>query len=231
MRLTGNIESFLAVRGTLWEVGLCLYKCWGLTSQLSIVSYGTHTWIISGNACWKYWWGKFWNGTSWAFKRHNIDDIFVSAPKKSLITTRCRSRRTQDRGSFHLISNICKTSAFESKVKPVPTLAFCISMASALVQWQNKIMLQNNVLVLHPVKMLHCIGYIERYLLFWLSVWLWNATRVHRVFSMSHQATAAATVINEPHRKVSKVNKCKIQWQTKRQRQIQRHRHSSIICD
>ena len=56
----------------------------------------------------------------------------------------------------------------------------------------------------HPVKMLHCIGYIERYLLFWLSVWLWNATRVHRVFSMSHQATAAATVINEPHRKVSK---------------------------
>ena len=30
----------------------------------------------------------------------------------------------------------------------MPTLAFCISMASALVQWQNKIMLQNNVLVL-----------------------------------------------------------------------------------
>ena len=30
----------------------------------------------------------------------------------------------------------------------MPTLAFCVSMASALVQWQNKIMLQNNVLVL-----------------------------------------------------------------------------------
>ena len=41
-----------------------------------------------------------------------------------------------------------------------------------------------------------------------------------RPFSMSDQATAAALVINEP-RKVSKVNKCWIQWKTKIQWQWQ----------
>ena len=111
---------------------------------------------------------------------HTLISLFSARTSRSPIMTQCQSRRTLGPGIFHL--NI-------------------LSLPKIVIIWGC------SKVVICKAKCVITLVTFRSNIFFWASLTV-ECNVKH--FSMSHQATAAASVINEP-RKVSKVNKCKIQ--------------------